>query len=279
MSHSHSRTDLSGPTAGIAPEPTVGPTPEATVDVMVHRSLEDAGAAAAATASAAIRHAIAQRGHARIILASAPSQEPLLQHLVGDPDLPWDRVHVFHMDEYVGLPAGAPQSFATWLADQLSSVQPSRFEALRPDENPKAELERYGALLAAGPIDLSCLGIGVNGHLAFNEPDRCRFDDPSPVQLTDLDRASRQQQVEEGLFEAIEDVPTRAMTLTVPTLLRGRQAVLCAFGAAKATAVRRMLTGPVSEDCPAAAMRLHPRAQVHLDVAAASLLNPQVSLR
>lgn len=261
------------------PPQLTGDTSQPTVDITVHRSLEAAGVAAAAVALATIRSAVRERGQARIILASAPSQEPLLRHLVSAADLPWDKVQVFHMDEYVGLPAGAPQSFASWLTHQLGGIQPLRFEALRPDEDPRAELERYAALLEAGPIDLTCMGIGVNGHLAFNEPDRCRFDDPESLQLTDLDLASRHQQVAEGLFVTLDEVPDRAITLTVPALLRCRQAVLCAFGTAKAAAVERMLTGPVAESCPASAIRTHPSVQVHLDTAAATALEPQLSSR
>ncbi|GAA3778531.1 glucosamine-6-phosphate deaminase [Plantactinospora mayteni] len=244
--------------------------------VSIHASRHDAGAAAAADAAAAIRSAIEQRGEARVILAAAPSQEPLLDHLVREAGVPWERVHLFHMDEYVGLPSGAPQAFAGWLTRRLAALPILRFEALRPDPDPAAELRRYAELLAAGPIDLACLGVGVNGHLAFNEPGECRLDDPATLRLTDLHLASRQQQVDERLFATLADVPRQAITVTVPGLLNSTRAVLCAFGNAKAAGVRRMLTGPVDESCPASAIRTHPDAQVHLDAAAAALLSETV---
>lgn len=240
--------------------------------VSVHDSREAAGAVAAAEAATAIRNAIEARGEARVILASAPSQEPLLDHLVRHSDVPWERVRFFHMDEYIGLPPGAPQAFSSWLAGKLAALPFLRFEPLRPDPDPVAELRRYTELLAAAPIDLTCLGVGVNGHLAFNEPGECRLDDPEPLRITDLQTASRQQQVDEGLFATLDDVPRHAITVTVPGLLRGARAILCAFGTAKSAAVRRMLTGPVDETCPASAIRTHPDVQVYLDTAAAALL-------
>lgn len=240
--------------------------------VSIHDNRDDAGAAAAANAATVIRDAVDQRGEARVILAAAPSQEPLLDHLVRRNDVPWHRVRLFHMDEYIGLPPDAPQAFSRWLTRKLSVLPSVHFESLRPDPDPAAELQRYTQLLAAAPIDLVCLGVGVNGHLAFNEPGECRLDDPETLRITDLQTASRQQQVDEGLFQALDDVPRQAITVTVPGLMRGTRAILCAFGTAKAPAVRRMLTGAVDETCPASAIRTHPDVHVYLDTAAAALL-------
>jgi glucosamine-6-phosphate deaminase len=242
------------------------------LQISIHGSRHDAGAAAAVLAADTIRRAVERRGEARVILASAPSQEPLLDRLVQTADVPWSQMSLFHMDEYIGLPPDAPQAFSAWLARKLSAVPGACLEALRPDPDPQAEARRYTALLTSGPIDLVCLGVGVNGHLAFNEPDACRLDDPATMRITVLQPASRQQQVDEGLFASLDEVPQRAITVTVPGLLRGAQAILCAFGQAKAAGVHRMLNGPIDESCPASAIRTHPDARVYLDPEAAALL-------
>jgi glucosamine-6-phosphate deaminase len=240
--------------------------------ISIHGSRHDAGAAAAAVAAQAIREAVDRRGEARVVLASAPSQETLLDSLAQAAEIPWSRVSLFHMDEYIGLPPDAPQAFAAWLARRLSAVPGARLDALRPDPDPQAESRRYTALLTSGPIDLVCLGVGVNGHLAFNEPGACRLDDQATVRITDLQPASRQQQVDEGLFATLDAVPRQAITVTVPGLLRAARAILCAFGPAKAPGVYRMLNGPIDESCPASAIRTHPDARVYLDPQAAALL-------
>lgn len=239
--------------------------------VHVHDTPDEAGAAAASAAEAAIERAIRERGRARVVLAAAPSQAPLLHHLSRRP-LPWDRIEFLHMDEYVGLEAQAPQRFASWLRDQLAEVPRLRLEAIVPEPDADAECRRYAALLAADAVDLVCLGLGVNGHLAFNEPDQCDLDDPVAVRRIALDLISRQQQVDEGLFLGLDDVPVEALTLTVPALLSARTVVLCALGSAKAAAAARMLTAPVSAACPGTAIRTHGDAQVHLDRAAAGAL-------
>ncbi|MGD8214694.1 6-phosphogluconolactonase [Aestuariimicrobium sp. Y1814] len=240
----------------------------------VFDSHEDLGRAAANLAAAAISQAVDQRGSCTLMLAAAPSQAPLLEALVAMTDLPWDRVTLFHMDDYVGLPPQAPQLFARWLLERLDAVPYARFHALDSQaDDPVAEAERYGALVqAAQPFDLAFVGVGVNGHLAFNEPGDTDFDDPRPVRLIDLEVASRQQQVDEGLFDDLASVPQQALTVTLPTLLGSRTCLLSALGAAKAQAVKDMLTGPVGPQCPASALRHHPDLHVHLDAEAAALL-------
>jgi len=230
------------------------------------------GASAAGSVARTIRAAIQARGEARIVLASAPSQEEMLANLVTDESVDWSRVHAFHMDEYVGLPYGHPRSFAQWLHDRLPRTALGSFHPLRPGADPAAEAHRYAALLADGPIDLTCLGIGVNGHIAFNEPGDTRFDDPVAVRVVALDEASRRQQVDEGLFDSVPEVPTHAVTLTVPALLRAGTIVVTVHGRHKAAAVATALTGPVDPACPASALRTHPAVVWHLDAAAASLL-------
>lgn len=230
------------------------------------------GRAASSLVGERLRAAVAERGRASILLSAAPSQDPMLCALFTVEDVEWSRVQAYHVDDYVGLPADALQSFAQWLRLRIAGSGVN-FHALVPDAEPGREMRRYGALLhAEGTVDVSCLGIGVNGHLAFNEPDQCDFADAEAVRLTDLDKASRQQQVDEGLYETIEMVPASALTLTVPRVLNSRTCVVSVLGAAKATATAAALTGPVTVTCPASALQTHDDVVVFLDEAAAARL-------
>lgn len=228
----------------------------------------EAGRISAEAAAAVLDAAIAERGSARLVLASAPSQEAMLAELVAlGPD--WHRIEILHMDEYVGIDPAAPQSFGAWLQDRLPAQ--ATLHRMRSTAPPEQEVQRYSDLVAAGPIDLVCAGIGVNGHLAFNEPSDTDFDDPRSVRPVVLDRPSRQQQVDEGLFADLLEVPRTAITMTVPALLSAGTMVLTVLGAQKAAAVARALLEDVSTSCPASAIRTHPRATVVLDVEAAAL--------
>lgn len=240
------------------------------VELHVAADADQAGAAAARVAAEALRTAVGAHGSAQLLLASAPSQQAMLAALVADDSVDWSRVHAFHMDEYVGLPDAHPLGFGRWLQDRLS-VPLARFERLRPGDDPSAEIARYAALLPAAGFDLTCLGLGMNGHLAFNEPGS-RFDDPEPVRLVDLDQQSRRQQVHEGLFETLADVPTHAVTLTVPAVLHARVVVATVLGEHKADAVAAAVEGPLDPSCPGSALRTHPAVSMHLDPAAAAKL-------
>ncbi|WP_166349608.1 6-phosphogluconolactonase [Phytoactinopolyspora limicola] len=246
------------------------------VSLRIGQDATDTGQAAAYDASKAIRAAIDHRGNARVIFASAPSQESMLAALVADPDIDWSRVHAFHMDEYIGLSAADPRGFGQWIQTRLPAATLASLERIRPDAAGTAEARRYAALLQSGPIDLTCMGIGVNGHIAFNEPGDTRFDDPDHVRVITLDPVSRQQQVDDGLFERLDDVPTTAVTLTVPALLAASCVVVTVLGKAKAPAVATALTGPIDPACPASAIRTHTDATIHVDTqAAAELPRPE----
>lgn len=240
--------------------------------VILSDTAEAAGAAAGQAAADVLAEILERQDRARAIFASAPSQEQMLATLGADPRIDWNRVDSFHMDDYLGLDPSHPATFGTWLADRLPRAALAGLDRIRADADPTEEAARYGTALAAAPIDLVCLGIGVNGHIAFNEPGDTDFDSPELVRLIDLTHASRQQQVDEGLFPDLESVPTTALTLTVPALLAGSVLVCTVLGAAKAEAVAATLAGPVDPGVPATAMLTHPRVQIHLDQAAASRL-------
>jgi glucosamine-6-phosphate deaminase len=234
---------------------------------------EKMGSAAAALVAAGIRAACSVRGEARVIFACAPSQNEFLAALVRHP-IAWGKVAVFHMDEYVGLRGDHPQSFRHFLRTHLLEhiAEPKAVNLIRAESDPVHEAERYGKLLAEKPIDLVCLGIGENGHLAFNDPPVADFRDPQPVKVVDLDAVCRQQQVNDGCFPSLDAVPVHAITLTIPTLFGAREVSCVVPGERKAAAVRDTLLGPVSTACPASILRQHTRAILHIDTAAGSLV-------
>ena len=233
--------------------------------VYVAESRAELGHTAASHIAAALRARLQEQEHVRMILAAAPSQSEMLAALVLQPDIDWTRVTAFHMDEYIGLPQKAPQRFARWLRDAFADHVPlARFEPIDPGDNPQQTCDQYAKLLAESPIDMVLLGIGTNGHLAFNDPP-ANLEDPEAVKIVTLDRMCREQQVLDGCFATFDDVPRQAITLTVPTLLAGHELFCCVPGQLKSAAVRAMFESPVSGECPATALRLHPRCNLYLD--------------
>lgn len=219
------------------------------------------GRAAARDIAAAIIRRLEGRPEVRIIFASAPSQEATLRELAACPGIDWRRVTAFHMDEYLGLDAGAPQRFGAWLRRVLFDRVPMGAVHLIDPDTPA---EAYARLLSAAPIDIACLGIGVNGHLAFNDPP-ADLDDPALVRTVELDEVSRRQQVDDGCFAALDEVPRRAVTLTVPALLSAGELFCMVPGARKRDAVTAALRGPIGGHLPASALRTHPRCVVYVD--------------
>lgn len=232
------------------------------------------GAAAAAHGAALLRAALAARARARIIVACAPSQAPTMAYLARAAEIDWQRVDVFHMDEYVGLAGTHAASFRRWLKQHLTGlVAPRRVHYLAGDApDPQAECERYATLLAEDAIDVCFMGFGENGHIAFNDPHVADFADPLRVKIVTLDERCRAQQVAEGHFPSLAAVPERALTLTCPTLLGAEHLVCSVPGERKAQAVRCALEGPRTPACPASAVLDHRRATVFLDRASATLL-------
>jgi glucosamine-6-phosphate deaminase len=245
------------------------------VDALRVRVLSDSralGAAAAADASRHLRDAISARGVAHAMFATGNSQFEFLDALVLDDAVDWTRVIGFHMDEYVGIGANHPASFRRYLRERLVERVPfAAFHFLEGDAiDVDAECQRYSALLRDHPLDLCCLGIGENGHLAFNDPPVADFDDPLDVKVVELDEACRRQQVGEGHFPDIPAVPTHAITVTIPALLRASTVLAIVPETRKAERVRRALEGPISTECPATILRRQPHATLYLDVDSAS---------
>jgi len=235
------------------------------IAVSAHPTREALGHAAGALAARHLREALAQHPHATMMLAAAPSQAATLAALATEPDVDWSRVSGFHMDEYLGLDPGASQSFGRWLEGWFVSRVPSMtFHRMSVAGDPQVEAETYAARLPSGPFDLVLLGLGVNGHLAFNDPP-ARFDDPQDTRVVELDDVSRRQQVDEGHFATVQDVPRRAITVTIPRLLRARHIVASVPGAEKRHAVQATLAAPLGPDHPGTALRTHPDVAMFLD--------------
>lgn len=248
------------------------PTLRGTVDrlqVAVYGQRAATGRAAGTAVAGALREALAEQDRVRIMFAAAPSQLEMLRTLRTAPDIDWARVAVFHMDEYLGLSPDAPQLFGRFVTVELAgAVRPGQVHLIRSDGDPAGSVQQYAELLAQAPLDIVCLGIGENGHLAFNDPPGARFDEPESVRVVELSEASRAQQVNDGCFARLNDVPRQAITVTVPTLMSGRRLVCTVPGASKRAAVARTLIGPIEASCPATVLRRHADCTLYLDTAA-----------
>lgn len=244
------------------------------VSVEVYENRKKMGQAAADRAAAVIRRLISEKGSANIIFAAAPSQHEFLESLVTTSEIQWEHINGFHMDEYLGLPSDAPQGFGNFLKSRLFSRVPfgSVHYIDSQAEDPEAECRRYRDLLQKFPADLVCMGIGENGHIAFNDPHSAEFDDPESVKVVTLDTACRMQQVNDGCFSTLSDVPEQAVTLTIPALTKVDNLVCVVPGLLKMPAVKNTLLGPVQEACPASILRRHQSAVLYLDADSGSFL-------
>ena len=231
------------------------------------------GEAAAAEAAAALRDTIARQGRACIVAATGASQFEFLEALVRAPDVDWRRTVFFHLDEYVGLPASHPASFRRYLKERIvDRVHPGAFHFIEGDRpDPEAEARRVGELIRGCEIDLAFVGIGENGHLAFNDPP-ANFATEEPYIVVRLDEACRRQQLGEGWFPSLEDVPARAISMSIRQIMKARRILCVVPDARKAPAVRDTLTREVSPWRPASALQRHPATTVYLDVHSAALL-------
>jgi glucosamine-6-phosphate deaminase len=243
------------------------------MDIAVFDTKQDLGRAAAERAAAAIAEAIVRGGEARVIAATGASQFEFLDALVATPGIDWGRVDMFHLDEYVGVSEAHPASFRRYLRERIvERVHPRVFHFLAGDApDPAAECRRVGALLARAPIDVAFVGIGENGHLAFNDPP-ADFDTEEPYLVVDLDDACRRQQLGEGWFASFDDVPKRALSMSIRQILKSREILCIVPDARKAKAVRDCLEGEVTNVHPSSILQTHPATTVYLDRESAALL-------
>jgi glucosamine-6-phosphate deaminase len=231
------------------------------------------GKAAAISVAEKLNAAVAEKGFANLILATGASQFQFLEHLQQQA-IDWKKITVFHLDEYKGMPVTHPASFRKYLKERiLDKVQPKQVHYLNGDApDAEAEVLRYESLLKAHPIDIACIGIGENGHIAFNDPPVADFNDPKLVKVVELDEACRKQQLGEGWFPTLEDVPTHALSLTIPAIMRCKTISCVVPDERKAEAVYNTLNAEISTACPATILRTHPDCVLYLDEGSASKL-------
>jgi glucosamine-6-phosphate deaminase len=240
--------------------------------ITVHADAASLGAAAADDVAHAIADAVQARGRARIIVATGASQFTFLDALVARTDVPWAQVDAFHLDEYLGLPITHPASFRKYLNERLFSRVPVGSALLLDGEaDPQQVIAAASAAISSAPIDVCCCGIGENGHLAFNDPP-ADFDTEQPYLVVNLDEACRRQQVGEGWFAGLDDVPTQALSMSVRQILKSRRIFCMVPDARKAAAVQAALEWPVTPQVPASILQTHGDMRLYLDPASASRL-------
>ncbi len=238
------------------------------VHVHVFRDRASAGSAAGRLAEEAIRSVLMAQEQACVVFAAAQSQREVLAVLRSSDLFEWERVTTFQMDEYIDLPPGM-MSLSEFLDHELlAKVRPTVVNKMEPGREPEAECIRYDQLLRVAPIDLVCLGIGESGHLAYNDPPAARFDDDRWVRIVAISEVSRRQSVNDGHFRSLAEVPSRALTMTIPALLSARKIIGAVPGRLRHDALRRALDGPIEEGCPASALRTHHDCTLFVDVEA-----------
>ena len=247
------------------------------LEVRIFHTREAMGKEAAINVSDSIQRLLKQKEEINMIFAAAPSQSDFMKELIADKAIEWNRINAFHMDEYIGLEKEASQGFGNFLKRNLFDHVPLKSVHLinGQADDPEEECKRYSTLLEQHPVDIVCLGIGENGHIAFNDPPVADFKDPKQVKVVELDMPCRQQQVNENLFKGIDLVPTHAITITIPGLLRGGEMFCMVPALNKAEAVNHTLNGEISEACPASILRTKKGAILYLDRDSASLLETE----
>ncbi|MEG0878872.1 MAG: glucosamine-6-phosphate deaminase [Oscillospiraceae bacterium] len=237
------------------------------LSVFRYRTREDMGTNAGYMAAKAIREALDKKETLNIVFAAAPSQNEFLHSLCKNTDIEWARINAFHMDEYVGLVNGQTGSFSGFLANAIFDKVP--LKSVNYINGGAADVEqecaRYTALLAEHDIDFVFMGVGENGHIAFNDPGVADFNDKAVIKVVKLDLVCRMQQVHDNCFPKLEDVPTMAYTLSIPTLMSAKTVFCIVPGSSKAQAVRRLLNNDITTACPASVLRTHANAKLFLD--------------
>jgi glucosamine-6-phosphate deaminase len=242
------------------------------VQVHVLPSKTETGSAAAKHAAQSLQRVLAKSDIARIVAATGASQIDFLQFLTATPGIDWPRVEMFHLDEYIGLPLDHPASFRKYLTERfIRKTGIRRYHLLDGEQNPADVVREVGKELASAPIDIAFVGIGENGHLAFNDPP-ANFEIEDPYLIVELDEACRAQQVHEGWFKSIPDVPAQAISMSVKQILKSKEIIAVVPGSQKARAVKACLEGEISPMAPASILRTHPNTTTYLDTESASLL-------
>ena len=243
------------------------------LSVKIFENRDLMGADAAKDVANCIRALQKEKAEINMIFAAAPSQNDLLAHLCEEEGIDWGRINAFHMDEYIGLDPNAPQCFSNFLKRGIFDKKPfGSVNLINAGAEKDAEIARYAALLKAHPIDIVCMGIGENGHIAFNDPHVADFNDPALVKAVSLDEKCRQQQVNDGCFASIDLVPKYAMTLTVPMLMSATYKFCVVPAPTKAWAVNETVNGAIGETCPATVMRISDNCILYCDADSAALL-------
>ena len=236
------------------------------LSVKIYETRAEMGAAAGKEISDCIKKLLAEKSEINMIFAAAPSQNEVLDYLANDKTIPWEKINAFHMDEYVGIDTAAPQGFARFLKNALFEKVPFKtVNTLNSLNNPDDEALRYSKLLKENPVDIVCMGIGKNGHIAFNDPHVADFNDTVLVKKVDLDDVCRMQQVHDGCFSTLDDVPKYALTLTVPALAAGKYQFCVVPAATKANAVKNTVDGAINVTCPATILRTLNNAILYCD--------------
>lgn len=244
------------------------------MDVKIFKTRDEMGKAAALDIKNCIAALLKEKAEINMIFAAAPSQNDVLHYLKTDKDIEWNRINAYHMDEYIGLDSNAPQCFSNFLRDAIFNHVPFKSVNLidAGATSSEAECARYGKLLSENPADIVVMGIGENGHIAFNDPHVADFNDPEAVKPVKLDEMCRNQQVNDGCFKKLSDVPEYALTLTIPTLMAAEYHFCIVPAPTKANAVKRTIEGEISEECPATILRTKENSILYCDADSSALL-------
>lgn len=240
------------------------------LDIKVYDTRDEMGVHAAKEAADYIRELMKKQEVVNIVFAAAPSQNDFLLHLSKE-DVEWGRINAFHMDEYIGLAKDAPQGFGNYLAEHIFNLVPFKSVNYIYDETktPEQICEDYEKLLNENPTDIIFMGVGENGHIAFNDPHVAFFDDPLGVKIVDLDQKCRNQQVNDGCFATIDEVPTHAITLSIPIMMKAARLFVIVPTALKAEAIGKIYNGEITQSCPASILRTHKAATLYTDISGA----------
>ncbi|QGH33452.1 glucosamine-6-phosphate deaminase [Gracilibacillus salitolerans] len=236
------------------------------LNLHIFNNRDELGKSAAKDVAAKIIELLSQKETVRMIFAAAPSQIEFLQALVSEEEIEWESVTAFHMDEYIGLEKDASQKFSVFLKEHIfGKLNFGQIHYIDSMNDPREECQRYVDLIRSEPIDIICLGIGENGHIAFNDPPVADFHDLEIMKVVELDDVCRQQQVNDGCFNHVDDVPSYALTLTIPTMMSGKFLYCIVPGQSKKNAVKNTLTGDISTKCPASILREHANCNMYVD--------------